>query len=100
MRDSLIEAERRVLEALCQGLGKEEAGTLLRNYAWREPSHQVLFSALTEISSTNSEVIRAELPARLVRKGFPDLDWEHLFRASPSDKEETLALMRRLAGAA
>ncbi len=72
---SLVEVERQVLRALCQGaLDRRASLNTLRNYRWREPLHQVIFDLLINMPGADPELIREQLPARLTRRGFPDFD--------------------------
>ena len=100
-RNDVLETERRVLQALCQGTVEGSvrgtAKLLLRTYRWREPAHQVIFEAVMSIPSEDSAVVRDQLPARVTRKGFPDLEWGSLFRPHRLSKEEAEELMEQLA---
>lgn len=97
----IVEIERQVLQAMCQGtaegsvleLGKR---TLVR-YRWREFLHQVIFEVLAGLPGDFPGVIREQLPARLTRKGFPDVSWEDFFRPHALAKQEVERRMRQLA---
>jgi hypothetical protein len=92
--------EQGVLRALCHGTTegsvREFARAALQNYRWREPVHQAIFEALLAIPSDSSEIICAELPARLTRMGFPDVDCETLFKGKRLSKREAEGLMVQL----
>jgi hypothetical protein len=78
-----IAIERLVLTALCQLVGnaaRESAFRQLENYEWREPDHRIIFEALLEIATHRPEVIREQLPTILTRRGFPDIEWQKLFK--------------------
>ncbi len=82
-QEEIINTERSVLKALCQGLLRGPAFTQVRaslaDYPWREPIHQALFRALLSIPFSDPKIIRDLLPARLTLLGFPDVRFEELF---------------------
>jgi hypothetical protein len=96
----ILEVERRVLRALCQGTPqgsvRATAKDILRTYPWREPLHQVVFEVVLSIPTEAPEIIREQLPARLTRKGFPDVDIEDFLKPHGLSKEEAEHLIRRL----
>ncbi|HEV2491678.1 MAG TPA: hypothetical protein VG204_01245 [Terriglobia bacterium] len=98
----IVEAERRVLRALCQGTlegsVRASARALLAGYQWHEPLHQVIFDVVLSIPSDIPEVIQSELPAGLTRRGFPDFDFDDLFRPHDLSKDDAERLMSDLAG--
>ncbi len=99
--EKIIQAERRVLQAICQGTPdgplRESAARILKTYGWREPLHQVIFETLMAVPTDAPDVIRDQLPSRLTRKGFPDVTWEDFFRPCSLTKREAERLMRQLA---
>lgn len=99
MRD-VVQIERRVLAALLQGFddGPPEASLKqsLAGYRWREPDHQAIFSALAHFPSSDSSITAAELPARLTRLGFPDVECEFLQPPHGLSRSEATALVRAL----
>ena len=99
-RSRILKDERRVLQALCQatpqGSVRATARDILRTYRWREPLHHVIFEVVLSIPTEVPEVIRAQLPARLTRRGFPDVDIEDLFKPHGLSKEEAERLIRQL----
>ncbi len=96
----IVQTERRVLVVLCQGTAegsaRETAKRHLRDYRWREPLHQVVFEVLMAMPGDAPALVRDQLPARLTRKGFPDVDWEQFFEPHSLSLEEVKALMREL----
>lgn len=100
--EEIIQIERRVLQALCQGTreGFVRAGVrdLLREYRWREPVHEVIFKILLELPTEDPNVIRSLLPERLTRKGFPDVEWEEFFRPHSLSLEEAERIIHQLLG--
>ncbi len=97
---SIVQTEHLVLCALCQGTPEgsvqETARVILQSYHWREPLHQVIFNVLMSIPTESPAMIRNQLPARLTRKGFPDVAWEDFFRPHSLSREEVERLMRQL----
>jgi hypothetical protein len=98
--EELVLIETQVLCSICQGAFegsvREFARAALVNYRWHDPTHQAIFQALMAIPSESADVIRAQLPSRLTRIGFPDLDWEWLFARPRQAKSEVKQLMQRL----
>lgn len=96
----IIKTERLVLRALCMGTPegsvRAAARCLLRDYSWHEPAHRAIFEVLDSLPSDLPEVVRDQLPARLTLKGYPDLDFEDLFRPHSLSKEETERLIQML----
>lgn len=85
-RANPLSAEAEALRALCSGILSEpewrEAVIRLSGYAFKDMSHRLVFEALAEIGTGRAETIRAELPARLTRKGFPAVDHELFFNTA------------------
>lgn len=102
MTASREETERQLLQALCaetaDGGLHELARRLLENYCWSEPARQLVFRAVVEMNTRDPEVLRAELPPRLTRQGFPDVDWEEFFQPLSLTRQEVERLIRELAG--
>lgn len=98
--EPILPLERRALQILCQGAPegslRRTAKEVLENYAWRDPIHKVIFDSLIALPSERPELIRAELPARLTRKGFPDIDWERFFQPHGLSKSEARSLFKNL----
>jgi hypothetical protein len=97
---SLVDSERQVLRALCQGaLDSRAKLNALRSYRWRESVHQVIFNFLISMPGTNAELMREQLPAYLTRRGFPDFDLSW-FRTNIPAEEDVDSLIQRLRAAA
>jgi hypothetical protein len=96
----VIGVEQRVLRALCQGTPdgsvRETSRMVLRGYRWRELMHQVIFDVVLSIPSDTPEVIQSQLPARLTRRGFPDVDIDDLFKPHGMSKKHAEELMQFL----
>ncbi len=96
----LIRAERQVLQALCQGTPqgsvRATAQHLLQAYRWRNPIHRVVYEVLMTIPTEAPDLIRDQLPSRLTRRGFPDVDWEDIFRPHSLTKDAAERLMQEL----
>jgi hypothetical protein len=102
MTASREELERQVLRALCQGIGagsaRGRARCQLAAYRWSDPIHQVLFECLLELGTPEPARLEAELPARLTRRGFPDVNWEEFFQPVSLSGNEVERLVHELAG--
>ena len=90
-----IQQELQLLQFLCQpdaaGMHRTRVLGRLSRYSWREPDHQVIFEALSEISAAPPHELRALLPAQLTRKGFPEMSLDVYFQPpdlSPDAAEE------------
>lgn len=98
------ELEPQVLRALCQGTPEGSvrafAKRQLQGYRWSDPAREILFQCLLELATDNPALLRAELPARLTRRGFPDVAWEEFFQPPTLAKQEAERLIRQLAGTA
>jgi hypothetical protein len=99
-----IEQEIQLLQFLClpDAPGAHRTGVLRRlsRYSWREPDHQVIFEALSEISSAPPHELRALLPAQLTRKGFPDMSLDLYFQPPDLSPDEAQELAHSLGHAA
>lgn len=69
---------------------------VLRGYRWRELVHQVIFDIVLSIPSEIPGVIRSQLPARLTRRGFPDVEIDDLFQPHGMSKKDIEEFMRLL----
>ncbi len=95
--ESLVEAERQVLRALCERPLDRRAGlSALRSYRWREPLHRLIFDFLINLRSADPELIREQLPAYLTRRGFPDFHLAAFFQPLSLTKTDVDQLIRRL----
>ncbi|HEV2175647.1 MAG TPA: hypothetical protein VGW33_00360 [Terriglobia bacterium] len=99
------ELERQVLRVLCAGAPEGSSGSLqgrvrelVSGYHWHDPVHQALFEVLGSLPVTNSRVIREQLPARLARKGFPDVALDDLFEPLALWNQQVEKLIRQLTG--
>jgi hypothetical protein len=96
----VIGVEQRVLRVLCQGTPegsiRETARMVLRGYRWRELMHQVIFDILLSIPTEMPGVIQSQLPARLTRRGFPDVDIDDFFQPHGMSKKHAEELMQFL----
>ncbi len=97
---SIVDAERRILQALCQEMPEESfretARRLLSEYRWQDPIHRVVFDCVINFPADSSLAIRDQLPAHATRKGFPDVSWENFFHPLSISKQEAEDLIRRL----
>ena len=95
-----IAIERRVLQMMCQGTpvdcGHDTAKHLLQNYRWREPLHRIIYEVLVSLPTSQPEIIRAQLPAQMTRRGFPDVPLDEFFPSHLSNDEEVESLLRSL----
>jgi hypothetical protein len=96
----VVEAERRVLQALCQGTSWDSllaaAKKHLADYRWHDPVHQVIFECRLRFARDRGLPLRDYLPGCVTRKGFPDLDWEEFFKPVSCSRSEIESLMREL----
>ena len=92
--------ELKVLQAMCTSppdSGIHALGlSLLRNYKFQKTSHQLVFDILGELPAAIPELIREQLPARLTRTGFPDVDIEPFLIPVSLSLEEAKKLMQSL----
>lgn len=99
-----LELEKLVIAALCagvsDGLVRDSLLPMFRDYSWQFPMHQVIFSALDSIPSSDPAILRQMLPAKLTRLGFPDVEWEEFFTPLSISSDEILALARRMVAGA
>jgi hypothetical protein len=81
-RANIEDRERIYLALLCQGLLNDalraEFEDLLARRSWESADHRAVFEALAGWHA-ECDAIRASLPARLTRLGFPDTDIEAYF---------------------
>ena len=95
-----VHMERQLLQALCQetteGVLRDAAARLLTDYEWREPIHQAIFDSVKNIRPKSPVSIHDELPARVTRKGFPDINWDEFFAPSSLSKQQAEEMIRQL----
>lgn len=100
-RRELLNAERAVLRALCQGAPERlvwtEGMAILANYVFEDDVHQLIFSTLRELCNGDPRILGEQLLARLTNKGFPALDLEDFFRPHGLTAARAVELMRALA---
>jgi hypothetical protein len=93
-------AERRVLQALCQGAGGvtllAEGARILHGCRFCDPLHQIIFETLCEIGPAAPALVRELLAAGLTRKGFPDVDLAPFFEPHGLTADAAMALVKRL----
>jgi hypothetical protein len=91
------DCERIFLALLCQGSLNEflraELEALLSRHSWRSQDHRAVFQALAGWR-VEPEAIRAGLPARLTRLGFPDTDIDEYFAPLEVSIESALGWLR------
>lgn len=96
----IILIESKVLAALLQGFADgpldDSLKQSLASYHWREPNHQAIFSALARCPSSDPSMIAAEIPARLTRLGFPDVDLSFLEEPHNLSRRDALNLVSEL----
>ncbi|MGH9351426.1 MAG: hypothetical protein ACRD2G_04580 [Terriglobia bacterium] len=94
----IIQIERQVLAVLFQGFSDgpldDSLKQRLAGYRWQESDHQAIFSAIVRFPLPS--VIAAELPARLTRLGFPDVEWEYLNQPHSLSRSDAAGLIREL----
>lgn len=99
-----LDLEKLALRLLCAGAAQGDVRDalipLLRGYAWRSTLHHAIFDAVAAAPSSDQELLRQLLPAKLTRMGFPDVDWEEIFSRPSLSGDEAIAFVRQmLAGA-
>ena len=94
------EVERRVLAFLCGSESEVEfcaqISVLLARYRFGLISHQVMFDCLKSCPPARPDLLREQLPALLVRAGFPDFDLTPYFGGPAMTGGEALALCQDL----
>lgn len=101
-RAQLAERERAYIALLCQGLLNQalrvELEVSLSRHCWQSHDHRAVFEALAGWRA-GADAIRAGLPARLTRLGFPDTDIDEYFAPAGVSIETALEELREeLAG--
>jgi len=99
--NSRREMEWELLRALCsEALDANLKGdllALLAQYHFTDPIRQAVFDEGNTIGWDRPGVLREVLPARLTRRGFPDVDFEGLLAPPPPTAEEAREWARELA---
>ncbi len=100
-RDPEDEPQRREVEALRSLLShtlsaaeRKTLLTVLANYRFADPLHQLIFEAIGEMPGKTPDRLREELPACLTRKGFPAVDFEKYLAPPQAPPAEILAWFR------
>jgi hypothetical protein len=95
-----IEAERKLLAALCQAAVDAETRAAivrrLEHHNFAEPDHEIIFRALTKTPVADSADARQTLTQAVTRLGFPDVDVASLFSARAPAPDEITALLNSL----
>jgi hypothetical protein len=99
-REEQMEAERKLLAALCQnvldGRTRAEVMRYLNNHHFVYPDHEVIYRALAAIRIGEPAEIRTALAQAVTRLGFPDVDFDSLFDTPPPTPEDLAALVKEL----
>ncbi len=81
------------MRALCQSgfpdALRESVGQQLSTYQWQTEDHRIIFNVFRGIPRTKTSSLQEQLPARVARMGFPDVDWAFLFE--PAEPIEAIA---------
>jgi hypothetical protein len=97
-----LAVELAVLRALCGGAGttpqRRALHESLAGYRFSEPEHQVVFESLCALSG-RKEISAAVLAVHLNNRGFPDIDLEKYFVATPPSVEQALGRVDELRSA-
>jgi hypothetical protein len=100
VRQEQIEAERKLLSALCQPSLEPHAraGILrhLENHAFAEFDHQIIYRALAVMPASELADVRAALARAVTRLGFPDLEMDWLFSGGALTPAEVDTLLFQL----
>ena len=98
--DLRIAAERRLLSALCQNSLEEPARHMivehLQNRTFAAPENEIVFLVWTKLRAIQTEPTREAITASVTRLGFPDLDFDSLFRVIPPTADEVPPLLRQV----
>jgi hypothetical protein len=96
-RAQLEDRERTYLAFLCQGSLNEalraELEASLSRHSWQSHDHRAVFDALAGWRA-EPDAIRAGLPSRLTRLGFPDTDIDEYFAPAGVSIETALQWLR------
>lgn len=95
-----IEAERKLLAALCQAtVDAETRAAIVRRLArhnFAEPDHEIIFRALARTLLADSSDARQTLTQAVTRLGFPDVDVTSLFSERAPTPDEITGLLNFL----
>lgn len=96
-RNQIIEAERRLLAALCQDslspTARAQIHQQLARHRFQLPENQIILQAISELPASTPEGMRKTLQAKLTRMGFPDTDTDALFHSEPIAENDLVALL-------
>ena len=99
-KENRREQEWELLRGLCSaaldGNLRRELLTLLARYNFSDPIRQAVFDEVDKIGQQRAEILCQELPPRLTRRGFPDVDFESLFAPLSRSTEQALESARAL----
>ena len=70
----------------------------LKAHRWEHADHRVIYEALIETDTPDTETLRRELPAVATRMGFPDIHWERFFAATLVPRDRIFELIREMKG--
>jgi len=91
-RDHGLQLERNTLRFLCSVLIKSgtrlEICKLLDPGVFADPLHRVVFEEIRSMGAVESRHLRALLPARVTRRGFPDFDLKQLLAPHEVSEKE------------
>jgi len=95
-----IEAERKLLAALCQAtVDAHMCATILgrlKDHRFAEPDYEVIYRAMAVMPAVDFACIREMLGQAVTRMGFPDVDLDVLFAGPPPNPAEVAALLESL----
>lgn len=97
---SCAENEEQLLRFLCASgediANQRELVQKLRQYSWRDNDHRILFETIGDLLVRNSQTILDHLPAKLTRRGFPDISCDALATPPALDSHAAFALAEQL----
>jgi hypothetical protein len=92
-----VEMERAALAAICQRSLEDPLRhkllELLAHYPWQSSDCRAIYEAIAG-RPFDARNLRGELPARLTRIGFPDIDCDFCFEPSQSNPASLLDWLR------
>jgi hypothetical protein len=96
------QTEWELLRALCSSALSAEDGremlALLSGYCFSDAVRQAVFDEVKALGPARPDLLRQELPARLTRRGFPDVGYDELFAPSRLTSSQALEKARALLG--
>jgi len=99
-RRTIVEGEFRALQILCQEHPAQplwqRTQTLLADYGFRDPLHQLVFDALRALPRSGPHDPRAFLAQHLTRTGFPDVDIDPFFHPHGLSEDLALSILEHL----